>query len=109
MPAKNQKYFFSWIALVCFSLCTLISCSAKDSSKSDTIIITISVKDEIFVNGDPVSPDSLRFKLKELAARGDHNIRIVPDPEAGMGIIDKVQRTVSLYKNSLRDSAEIKH
>ena len=81
-------------------LVLIFGCSGNQHESADSIKITISVKDEIMVNADTVSIDSLELKLRELGATSETNIRIFPDPEAGAGTIERVQRKIRLYKQS---------
>lgn len=77
-----------------------IGCAEDKRKSSADITITISVKDEVVVNSDTVSIDSLESKLAQLGVTDQTNIKVVPDPEAGAGTIDRVQRTIRIVKQS---------
>lgn len=85
--------------LIFFMIVVFVSCSGKKEN-NEPIKITISVKDVIVVNADTVAIDSLTATLKELGVTKSTDIRIVPDPEAGQGTIDQVQRTVRIFQSS---------
>jgi biopolymer transport protein ExbD len=76
------------------------ACTEVDKNSVPEVVITISVKNEITVNADTVSMDSLDMKLKEIGVTKKTNIRITPDPEAGAGTIEAVQRKVRVFKQS---------
>jgi len=89
------------VIFVSFCLSVLSSCSEDGEKRnSKEIVVTISIKDEIFVNGEQVSIDSLVHELQEMGVSAGTFIKIAPDPEAGPGTIDKVQRTIRLFKSS---------
>jgi biopolymer transport protein ExbD len=76
------------------------ACTDSEQGSSPKVIITITVNNEITVNADTISIDSLEAKLKDIGATNKTNIRIMPDPEAGAGTIEKVQRRVRVFKQS---------
>jgi hypothetical protein len=44
--------------------------------------------------------DSLEMRLKEIGVTKQTNISILPDPEAGAGTVEEVQRRVRVFKLS---------
>jgi len=91
------KYY---VSILCILM--IFNCSELDEETDRTVKITISVRDEIIVNKDTVSIDTLHAKLKQLGITRGINIRVIPDPEAGPATIEKVQRMVGLFKQSIK-------
>jgi biopolymer transport protein ExbD len=99
MLIQDKNNIILIITLFCFSILLLSGCSEKKESERDQkIVVTISVKDAVFVNGEKVDVDSLAVRLHELSVGKNTNIILAPDPEAGPGTIEKVQRAIRLYK-----------
>jgi hypothetical protein len=94
----NQKVLP--VLLILFLPCLVITCSDEPRNSVSEVTVTISVTDDVVVNGDTVAIDSLEMKLSELGATSRTNIRVVPDPEAGAGTIERVQRKIRVYKQT---------
>ncbi len=96
---KHYRLILTYLFIVFAGLINY-TCSENKQQSSPDIIIRISVKNEITVNRDTVSIDSLELKLEEIGATNQTNIKIVPDPEAGAATVEQVQRRVGVFKGS---------
>ena len=96
---KYQIFDFKFLVVIIVGL-MLYTCTDKKQKASPEVVIRISVKNEITVNGDTVSIDSLESKFEDIGATYQSNIKILPDPEAGAATVEKVQRRTRVYKES---------
>jgi len=53
-----------------------------------------------FACSDNNALENLETKLKELGVTRGNYIRLEPDPEAGAGTIERVQRKIRVYQSS---------